>query len=543
MTSRPSSARTWPAHADRVRSNAEVIPLVRDVPLEVQSTSCSSGGWDREVAHSVFAELELRHLWNRLTALMEEGALGEAARVRRSPSPGSTAPGGYGRAPGPGPAAAGWRARRLGALDRAGAARRARRTCSPWPPGIGGRRRWLARWTGEAGRSPLASLTLDAERRTRTVPPSGAVAPGQRCGRRIAARRSAACSGPWPSGSERTARGGGPRCQGADAVAAPPGVDITGWPWTPRSAAYLLDPSTDRYRLRTWPPVPRGGCRRRHGATGRGLRSRRPRRRRGARPGGGPAEPAASARTRVGAPGGGAGPAAGAPAARAAVTSRLHDEVEPPLVRVLARMEVVGDRRRPGGAAAIADGLTEECARWRPPSRSRPASRSTSTRRRSCAPCSTRSSGSPRRQDQDRLLDRRPDARAAAGPAPDRRGPAPLPRGGEAPLHLRREPAGEVADDGRIHATFRQTVARTGRLSSDRPNLHNIPVRTEEGRRFREAFVPAPGRRLLVADYDQIELRVIAHLSPTPGSPRPSPTAGHPPDAWRPGSSGSSATR
>ncbi len=53
--------------------------------------------------------------------------------------------------------------------------------------------------------------------------------------------------------------------------------------------------------------------------------------------------------------------------------------------------------------------------------------------------------------------------------------------------------AAEVAPDGRIHATFRQTVARTGRLSSDRPNLHNIPVRTEEGRRFRQAFVPVTG--------------------------------------------------
>jgi DNA polymerase-1 len=76
---------------------------------------------------------------------------------------------------------------------------------------------------------------------------------------------------------------------------------------------------------------------------------------------------------------------------------------------------------------------------------------------------------------------------------------------------------GEVQADGRIHASFRQTVARTGRLSSDRPNLHNIPVRTEGGRRFRRAFVPAAGDRFLVADYDQIELRVIAHLSGDPG--------------------------
>jgi DNA polymerase-1 len=75
----------------------------------------------------------------------------------------------------------------------------------------------------------------------------------------------------------------------------------------------------------------------------------------------------------------------------------------------------------------------------------------------------------------------------------------------------------EVAPDGRIHATFNQTVARTGRLSSDAPNLHNIPVRSEEGKRFREAFVPAPGYEFLVADYNQIELRVIAHLAEDPG--------------------------
>lgn len=75
----------------------------------------------------------------------------------------------------------------------------------------------------------------------------------------------------------------------------------------------------------------------------------------------------------------------------------------------------------------------------------------------------------------------------------------------------------EVAPDGRIHASFNQTVARTGRLSSDRPNLHNIPVRSDEGRVFRTAFVPAAGCELLVADYNQIELRCIAHLSGDPG--------------------------
>ena len=75
----------------------------------------------------------------------------------------------------------------------------------------------------------------------------------------------------------------------------------------------------------------------------------------------------------------------------------------------------------------------------------------------------------------------------------------------------------EIGPDGRIHATFNQTVARTGRLSSDAPNLHNIPVRREAGKEFRTAFVPAAGFELLVADYNQIELRCIAHLAEDPG--------------------------
>jgi DNA polymerase-1 len=75
----------------------------------------------------------------------------------------------------------------------------------------------------------------------------------------------------------------------------------------------------------------------------------------------------------------------------------------------------------------------------------------------------------------------------------------------------------EVQPDGRIHASFGQTVARTGRISSDRPNLHNIPVRSEIGKQFRRAFVPAAGCTFLVADYDQVELRCIAHLSEDPG--------------------------
>ena len=73
-----------------------------------------------------------------------------------------------------------------------------------------------------------------------------------------------------------------------------------------------------------------------------------------------------------------------------------------------------------------------------------------------------------------------------------------------------------ITDEGRIHSTLQQTRAATGRLSSDSPNLQNIPVRTEMGVRIRDAFTASPGRRLVVADYSQIELRILAHMTGEP---------------------------
>ncbi len=80
-----------------------------------------------------------------------------------------------------------------------------------------------------------------------------------------------------------------------------------------------------------------------------------------------------------------------------------------------------------------------------------------------------------------------------------------------------RLPEQVCAATGRVHTSYHQAVAATGRLSSSDPNLQNIPVRTEEGRRIRQAFVAPAGYRLLAADYSQIELRIMAHLSADEG--------------------------
>ena len=94
-------------------------------------------------------------------------------------------------------------------------------------------------------------------------------------------------------------------------------------------------------------------------------------------------------------------------------------------------------------------------------------------------------------------------------------------------------------ETGRLHTSYNQTVTSTGRLSSSEPNLQNIPTRGEMGQRFRRAFIPEKGHTLLAADYSQIELRVLAHLSGDPALDRnvcrrPGyPRGDGPPGLWR----------
>ncbi len=197
---------------------------------------------------------------------------------------------------------------------------------------------------------------------------------------------------------------------------------------------------------------------------------------------------------------------------------RLNDEVEVPLVRVLARMEHIGIGVDRAVLETIRDELDTEAE---------------DLRREVLADAGRDINVNSPKQLAEVLFDDlglTPTKRTKTGFSTDAQSLEKL--RGEHPIvdHLLgyreveklRSTYGvgllaEVDPDERIRATFNQTVARTGRLSSDAPNLHNIPVRSERGRVFRTAFVAPPGHKLLVADYDQIELRCIAHLAEDPG--------------------------
>jgi DNA polymerase-1 len=528
----PKLRQNLEAHVDRVRKNAEVIPLVRDVPLDVHIDQLVLGGWDLEAAHQVFAELELRQLWTRFTTLMGEGAFGD-------PAPGSSLPPGTRAATGaPAGAASGapvgatdgsagdqppWLSRPEASVptdpataakevaDLVAAARQASVALA-----------LHARWAGDPGRSPLVSLTLAAE-----PGPDGDSAGTVHLGTGGDADPLLGDRGVLDALAVGLGAGGVP-VVAHDAKEMmrsllPMGIDVTGLALDTAVGAYLLDPSTDSYRLSDLAArflgveVDDGTGPKGQGAfvldspadgedDGTGDDKRDP----GLDPTVLQSVRLAAVLARLRTP---------VLAALAEVgEDQLHADIELPLVRVLARMEVVGipvDREVLRGIAAALteevhalEGTIQDLAGEPFKVNSVPQLRTVLYEKLGLTPLrKTKTGFSTDARTLEQLRDQHPIV--------------------EALLRYREVEklrstygeslAAEVAEDGRIHATFRQTVARTGRLSSDRPNLHNIPVRTEEGRRFREAFVPSPGRRLLVADYDQVELRAIAHLSEDPG--------------------------
>ncbi len=548
------------AHVDQVRANAAVTPLVRDLRLDMHPDDLTLGGWDLAALKDLSEQYELRTLWRRTTALLADGRFGPPAAGSALPDAagdgdgavaGARAAGGgtSGTTGGAGAGGAGATVGTLGvaavavpvpvvpampaSVEAALAALVAldRRFAPATPPGAvaGGGNGLLAlaaRWEGDPGRSPLRGIVLVAsghDQGSASQAGDGSGGHGQRT-EVEAAWLAAPLLGDTKVASRLTtllARAPvvGHGVKELLRASLPMGIDCTHLVMDTEVAAYLLDPSTGDYGLAA--------------LTGRGHAAA-------------PAE--AGDAVAKGAGGGGqltlsvetapveddteaVALAAAAEAQTAAAVvpvlrrrledeglGALHDEVERPLVRVLARMEVVGVRVDTAELRRIADDLASQTqtlmaevhglAGHEFNVNSTPQLRAVLYEELGLAPGrKTKTGYSTDAATLETLRDAHPIVDA-------------LLRYRE--LEKLRSTYGEnllaeVAPDGRIHASFRQTVARTGRLSSERPNLHNIPTRTEAGQRFRRAFVPAEGWRFLVADYDQVELRVIAHLSGDPG--------------------------
>ncbi len=489
------------ANENLARANAAVIPLVRDVPLETTVEGLDLGGWDFTTARDQFAELELRTLWRRMAALLEDGSLGQPAAGSDMPAreaagvPGDLAAVAETTAAvvdgGEGP---------LGVLlvgpvdvelartetptDAVSALDELVTTAAGSALGLAGR------WEGAPGRSPLRGLV--------------AVAP-----------HDDAFSGVWVPASllgDVTLRAELSRLLSVHPVAGHHvkellrsllaiGVDCTSLEIDTAVAAYLLDPSTGDYSLTSVAGSSGEGSPTPAGQLALGTET---------------VDVAESAATEA------ATVVRLAPPLEAALEAEglaeLHREVELPLVRVLARMEDVGIAVDQVELRRIADeligdtkALEEEIQRQAGHAfnvNSTPQLRTVLYDELGLTPTrKTKTGYSTDAQTLETLRDEHPIVEALLRYREVEKLRSTY---GEALL-------AEVALDGRIHASFRQTVARTGRLSSEQPNLHNIPVRTDAGRRFRRAFVPSAGASFLVADYDQVELRVLAHLSGDPG--------------------------
>ncbi len=506
-------------HEARARSNAAVTMLVRDVPVDVTVDDLRLGGWDLETARETFATLELKNVWQRMQALLDDGSFG-------SPRPGSASSSGRGdgkAAPAGDPSAADGSAPAVSEglpdvhvvvepldperpADAAAAVAALGQLVDRLPAdavlSVAGR------WEGTPGRSPLRGIAVAVGGETRSgvwLDPVRLEEPDVRAALTAALGRSPVV---------------GHDVKELLRSVLPVGIDCTSLVMDTKVAAYLIDPSSGDYSLDAV-----GGAGAPSGpAEGRAVVGQ-------LALGGldGEDEPpaelavdelvAAEAREvttealRV---------AALVPIERDRLDTEglrdLHDDVETPLVRVLARMEVVGIRVDTVELQRIADGLVTETQRLMGEIHqlaghefnvnSTPQLRTVLYDELGLTPGRKTKTGYS--TDAATLESLRDDHAIVDTLLRYREVEKLRSTYGESLL-------AEVAADGRIHASFRQTVARTGRLSSERPNLHNIPTRTETGQQFRRAFVPADGCRFLVADYDQVELRVLAHLSGDPG--------------------------
>jgi DNA polymerase-1 len=491
-----------------VRSNAMATPLVRDLDVSTDPAETPLGGWDEGELRRLFGFLEFGPaLWDRFVAATGLGKR-DAAAAAASPVPGEQL---------------------ALVVEQLASATDAVHRLNAWAS----ERPALAiapSWEGPEGRSPLAGLAF--------VELAGA--PGELAGAGTEERSGALATGPgepvhagepahtgepvhawWFAAElfgERGVTGALASLLGPGGVAvsahnakalmrglAALGVDLANLQLDTSVAAYLVDPAGDQYLLEQLAARYAGIALASPGTTAAGQLDLS-----------GSAEPAQLGAERAGAVARLVGPLSAALEARG--LSKLYDEVERPLVRVLARMELVGIRVDTAELARLGRLLADEARNLE-----------RQVHDLAGAPFLVNSVQQVREVLYGKL-GLKPGKKTKTGYSTDNQTleklreehpiiPAILRYREVEKLRSTYTDAllAEVGPDGRIHATFNQTVARTGRLSSDAPNLHNIPIRTEEGRQLRRVFVPAEGMRLLVADYNQIELRVIAHLAQDPG--------------------------
>ncbi len=462
------------AAEDAVRANAEVIPLIRDVELpELDPDAVQWGGWDEQEVRDLFAFLEFRGPIERLIEAF--GADGRGGTAAATPSPATVSQETIDVSV-------------TVAADAAAVVARAKE--------LAGGVAVVASWQGRPGRSPLAGLAVCAPDAT----DAATFIPGE-----LLADAAVAASLNELFGAPGAVTAADAKTLLRSLL--PLGIDAPGLGLDVEIAAYLIDPAQSSYDLNELVLRYLGitlDAAAAASSQGQLLLEDT-----------GPSE-ADITGTRAVALARLIEPLSGALEARG--LTKLYEEIERPLVRVLARMEVAGIAVDREWLHDLNTALTKEVGELEAEIHelaggpfkvnSTPQLREVLFEKLALAPSKKTKTGfSTDAQSLEKLIDQHP----IVGKLLRWREVEKLRNTyGEALAH-------EIAEDGRIHASFNQTVARTGRLSSESPNLHNIPVRSEEGRQFRRAFVPSKGHRLLVADYNQIELRVIAHLSNDPG--------------------------